>query len=91
MERFVITYSLKIQMFKQSYFSPPANKNMFKALTKETRTVSVNVIRVSFDEFIKYLWRRLFLMKLQAFNITGSGGVFFTFSLTLRHVSFSKH
>ena len=55
--------TLKIQMFRQSYFSQflrvvafentPANKNMLKV--DDTRAASVNVTWVSFDWLIKYI------------------------------------
>ena len=84
-------------MFRLSHFSEflrvvafentLANKDMFKV--DDTRATSVNVIWVSFDWLIKYflsLWRRLFSIKLQAFNINGSGGVCFYLQAVMESV-----
>ena len=49
---------------------------------KDTRTVSDQVIQVSFDQLGRYfriLLQIPFLMKLQAFDINGTGGSVFTF------------
>ena len=66
---------------------PQQNKGMFKV--DNTRATSVNVIWVSFDWVIKYFLKsvtELPLIKLQAFNINGSGRVCFYLQAVMESV-----
>ena len=87
-------------MFKYSHFSQflrvfnfentPTNKDMFKvddARASSTPQLKLfGCLLIGLWNIFWILWRRLFLIKLQAFNINSSGGVCFYLQAVMESV-----